>query len=168
MRRVAGRERHLPARCGNRSAARCWRRPCGERPARRRRAPSATPISDLDDVDRNDRFDLVAGAEAPLVDQLVADRRLRAAGDRVREDHFVLGERLFREDGAREIQIAARPRAGREQKPANVADGRGDLLRRQGIAEGRHAIVTARECARPRARRPSSRHPLRPSRRRSP
>ena len=101
-------------------------------------SPVCHPISGFRRVDRNDGFDLVARTEAPLVDELIADGRFRAASDRVGQDDFVLGERLFGEDGAREVQIAARPRAVRTEL-ANVANGRGDLFHRQRIAEGRHA-----------------------------
>ena len=110
-------------------------------------SPVCHPSSDFAASSGIDGFDLVAGTEAALVDELIADGRFRAASDRGGQDHFVLGERLFGEEGARKVQIAARPRTVRTEL-TNVADGRDDLFHRQRIAEGRHA---ARQPANPAA-----------------
>ena len=108
--RVAGREGHLAARRRNRSAPDVG---VDGTPERHRDVaePGLPAIPGFRRVNRNDGFDLVAGPEATLVDQLIADGRFRAASDRVGQDHFVLRERLLREDGARKVQIAPRPRA---------------------------------------------------------
>ena len=52
---------------------------------------------------------LAAGADPMLVDELVRDGFGAGTGDRRRPDGLVLGERFLGEEGAREVQLAARP-----------------------------------------------------------
>ena len=91
-------------------------------------------------------FDLVPRPEPLLVDQLVLDRALAAAGHGRRPDRFVLGKRLLGEERARQVQVAARPRRiGAER--ADMADRERDVLWRQRVAERRHVAIEAADRA---------------------
>ena len=59
----------------------------------------------------HDHFELTARSETPLVEPHVLEGGFIAARDCRLQDRLVFGKRLLGDEGAREIQLAARPRA---------------------------------------------------------
>ncbi len=88
----------------------------------------------------HDHFELTARAETPLVEQHVLEGGFIAARDRRRQDRLVFGKRLLGDEGAREVQLAARPRAVGAQV-ADVSDRLFDLLVREHLAKCRHPAI---------------------------
>ena len=87
------------------------------------------PASSCCSVDRHVDFVLAAGADAMFVDDLVGHGLGARRRDAGRQHGFVLRKRLLGEEGAREVQVAARPRRVLAERP-EVLDGALDLLRR--------------------------------------
>jgi hypothetical protein len=75
-----------------------------------------------------------------FVDELVRHRLCAGPDHSSGPDGFVLRKRLLGEEGARKIQVAARPRRVLAEG-ADIFHRALDLLRGQGIAEGRHVTV---------------------------
>ena len=72
--------------------------------------PSPPPARGiLLEIDRRDELDLASRPDAVFVDQVVSDGLLAATRERRHPDGLVLGKRLFGEERARQIQVAARP-----------------------------------------------------------
>jgi hypothetical protein len=59
---------------------------------------------------RNDDLVLRPRAEAPFVQQFVSDLAAAGGVHRRRQHRLVLGERLFRHERSRHVELAARPR----------------------------------------------------------
>ena len=79
------------------------------------------------------RLELTARPETPLVERHVLEGGFIAARDPRRTDRLVFGRRLLGDEGAREVQLAARPRAVGAQA-TDVSDRLFDLLVREHLA----------------------------------
>src|SRR5262249_10867844 len=85
---------------------------------------------------RDGQLDLISGAEAPLVYNLVRHARGAFGVDGGRENGFVFRKGLVGDQGAWQIQFAARPAVAAET--AHVLDNFLDLVRLQRLGERGH------------------------------
>ena len=75
-----------------------------------------------------------------LVEELVAHRWLVARHDRGGQNRFVFWKRFLGDEGARHVQVAARP-SGLAAESPEIFDELADFLVRELITEGRHELI---------------------------